>query len=969
MIPHEVWRRASRCALSTPALILLLAACGGGGGGGGNPNPAPVNQTPTASFTISATTGNAPLNVSVDADASADADGQIASYAWDFDGTPGIGAVAQHTFEDPGTFEVRLTVTDDDGATSTTTRTVTVEAAVVTSTLSGKVRILSSTAVDSDVNDRLTVPQSNNSFTEAQDLLSPVTLGGFANVAGTGENTGNLFAAGDPRDFYHISLAGNETIVLTIADGDADLDLRLWDDGFNIVDASLNVNSETETIEVTQAGTYYIEVLPFSGASNYVLYVGQTAAASSTSLQRNAVRLSDPFIDNQLIVKHRQSQPVRAPDGTREMVAPLRADRTRQQAELVGPELPGLYRLTKHSQHSPALPLPAGARVSAAQRSRLATLYQWKRLAQDPTYEYAELNLLHQPHLTPNDAFYASQWHYPAINLPLAWDTEVGDANVIVAVVDTGVLLNHPDLAPKLVAGYDFISDADRARDGDGIDPNPDDPGDLEFGGSSSFHGTHVAGTVGAVSNNGEGVAGVAWNTSIMPLRALGTDGGSTFDIVQAVRFAAGLSNNSGTVPAQRADIINLSLGSSFSSQSEQDAYTAAVQAGVIVIASAGNESSDLPSYPSAYDGVVSVSATTITNDIATYSNSGATIDIAAPGGSNITDLNGDGIGDGVISTMGDDSGGGAIEFGYLAISGTSMAAPHVAGVASLMKAIHPGLTPVEFETAMVAGQLTDDLGSPGRDDVFGYGLINAQKAVFVAQQLANGQGVDPGPILTASASVLNFGGFIDSLKVTLQNVGSGTVNIANVSSSEPWLTTDAPGSADGLGEYTVNLDRTGLADGAYQATITFASDANDVEVGVIMQVSSANVTADAGLFYIILVDENGDTLNALTELVLANQGEYPFTLTDVPAGQYRLFAGTDADDDARLCDAGEACGAYPTLDAPDFLAINDDRDDLDFEAGFRVNLTTTTNAVTSDAGTPSAPTVSKPQERPQDAR
>ena len=326
---------------------------------------------------------------------------------------------------------------------------------------------------------------------------------------------------------------------------------------------------------------------------------------------------------------------------------------------------------------------------------------------------------------------------------------------MIVAVIDTGVLLAHPDLDNQLTTGYDFISNVQQANDGDGPDPDPNDPGDLAFGGSSSFHGTHVAGPIAAESDNAQGVAGVAWQSRIMPLRVLGIDGGTPFDVIQAVLYAAGMTNQSGTLPLQPADIINMSLGSNFSSQSEQAIVDQVRAAGVIVVASAGNDASDIPSYPAAYNGVVSVAATTILNSAAPYSNFGATIDVAAPGGYNATDLNGDGIGDGVISAMGDDGSVGPVQFGYAALSGTSMAAPHVAGVAALMKAVHPNLTPDEFDNALAAGDLTDDLGTPGRDNIYGFGLINAQMAVLAALALATGQGSNPGPILTASASNL----------------------------------------------------------------------------------------------------------------------------------------------------------------------------------------------------------------------
>lgn len=947
------------CKSCVLALTLLLCtACGGGGGGGGNnannPPPAPpappANEAPQASFSVDTSSGVAPLVVTVNAAASNDTDGAIEAYNWDFDGDPAIGTVAQYTFEQAGTFTITLTVTDDDDATASASRQIIVNDATVLSDVSGTVRILSSTAVDADVNDRLTIAGDNNSFAQAQALPAPVTVGGFANVANSGESSGNLFSSGDPADFYRVDLNGDEIIALTIAETNADLDLRLWDESQDLVDASLTLG-QTETLSVPAAGSYFIEVIPFSGASNYVLYVGKDATV--TNLARPAGRLSDPFISGELIVKHHPGAALAASPGTasRRERGPRQGFRPqlRTLAAFDDNTSPSaLYALdATHEVSHQALALPEDSHVSAEQRLRLQTLMTRKHMQARDDVDYAELNLRVIPHAVPNDQFFGSQWHYNNINLPVAWDSTTGSNDVIVAVVDTGVLLDHPDLNDRLVPGYDFISNDVRARDGDGIDPDPNDPGDLQYGGSSSFHGTHVAGTVAAESNNSSGGAGVTWQTRIMPLRALGTDGGSTFDIVQAVRYAAGLSNSSGTLPSTTADIINLSVGTPFSSQSEQDAYLEAAQAGVLIVASAGNDSTDVPSYPAAYQGVLSVSATTITNDLANYSNFGGQVDIAAPGGSTLTDLNGDGIGDGVISTSGDDSGT-TVEFGYSALSGTSMAAPHVAGVIALMKAIYPTLSPAQFNAALIAGDLTDDLGAPGRDDEFGHGLINAQKAVLAAQQLASGTGADPGPILSASASTLNFGGFLQQLEISLLNIGTGSLTITSVSADAPWVTVTAPASSDGLGTYTVAIDRTGLIDGAYQAQLTFASNANDITVTLIMQVSSLSFSADAGLFYVILVNANGDT-EAQT-LATADQGEYPFSFTNVAAGQYRLFAGSDADDDVKLCDAGEACGAYPTLDSPEFIAINGDLTNLDFESGFRVNLVTN-NAVAAETG------------------
>jgi serine protease len=901
--------------------LILFAGCGGGGSSDSGVQ-APTNSAPTARLSLSTAAGPAPLSVTMDGSASSDSDGTINTYRWRFgDGTSGaIGSNTQHTYTSDGTYTVTLTVTDNDGASAQTTRTVTVEAAAGTASLSGSVLILSSSAIDSDVNDRLTDDLPNDDFATAQPIANPTSLGGFVNLPNTGVDTGNQFAGGDPADFYVVDLSGSETVLLDIA--------------------------------IDQPGRYFVEVFPVAGASNYVLSVGQDLAPT---FARAPSRLSDPFVTGEIIVQAEPGSQVNP--GAVDPALPPARFRLVREARSGGPA--GL-------SPPPAAASQTPGRVTSTQAARIATLNAVKRLQARPDVRNAEPNVRKQPLLEPDDGFYNRQWHYPAINLPLAWDVTTGDPDVVVAVVDSGVLLDHPDLDGQLVPGYDFIRDPSRARDGDGIDPDPDDPGDLIYGASSSFHGTHVAGTVAAETDNGVGVAGVAWNARLMPLRALGQNGGTTYDVIQAMRYAAGLSNDSGTVPASPAAIINLSLGSSLSSQSEQAAIDEIRAAGVILVASAGNDGSDLPTYPAAYEGVVSVSATTIDNALAPYSNVGPTIDIAAPGGYNATDSNGDGIGDGVISTIGDDGSVGSIQFGYGTLNGTSMAAPHVAGVAALMKSVHPALTPAEFDAALLAGDLTVDLGAPGRDDRFGYGLINAQKAVLTALSLANGQGSDPGPVLSASSSRLNFGPFGTALDLTLSNVGSGSLVVASLTPTEPWLTVD-PTDTDGagLGSYRLQVDRSGLGDGTYTADLAVDTDANDLTVGIVMQVSSINFQADAGLHYIIAVDDNGDSAGPAAIVSVAN-GRYRFQLDDIPFGQYRLFGGTDSDDDNFLCDAGEACGAFRTLDSPDQISVNGDLTDLDFVSTFRLNLANLNVRPNGDADAPAGIAFDKPEQTKQ---
>ncbi|HIA08452.1 MAG TPA: hypothetical protein EYN73_05145 [Chromatiaceae bacterium] len=531
--------------------------------------------------------------------------------------------------------------------------------------------------------------------------------------------------------------------------------------------------------------------------------------------------------------------------------------------------------------------------------------------------------------------FYSLQWHYPAINLPLAWDITTGSRagnNVIVAVVDTGIYLAHPEFSGQLVNGFDFISDLASAADGDGIDANPDDPGDGAQIGSSSWHGTHVAGTIAALSNNNSGVTGIAWDAKIMPIRALGVRGGTGYDIIQSIRFAAGLDNDSNTVPVQKADVINLSLGGSGYSLSAQNSYNEVRSEGVIVVAAAGNENTSQLSYPASYDGVVSVSATDFVNNRAPYSNFGAQIDIAAPGGNKGVDLNNDGYGDGVLSTLVDDSSGtrNPSLFFY---NGTSMASPHVAGVFALMRAVHPTLSPDDIDSLLSAGSITTDIGNVGRDDLYGHGLIDALKAVQSAQMLANGGTLPSQPaLIVASPNQLTLG-LGNSSIVTLSNQGEAATSVTTFSSNASWLIASAINvGSNGLGDYQVLVDRTGLNVGFYVGTITFdLATGSSLNIQVSMLVGAPNDVGDVGRIYTLLIDNYG---NSIDEVLAIDQGNgvFDYSFPNVSPGFYRVVAGSDIDNDLVICQLAESCGGYPTINGLITVeAINTDINELDF--------------------------------------
>jgi serine protease len=833
-----------------------------------------------------------------------------------------------------------LTVTDIDGLSASDSVTITV--VPQTFSISGVVSVAASTDTDSDVNDTSAECPPNDTAATAQLISNPVTLGGYVNQPGAGE-AGRSEASGDISDFYRVVLVAGETITLLGAEPSVgDVDLFLWDAaGTTILNSSISPGS-VEQLSVPSTGEFLVEAMSFSGASNYILVIGQVQPVAAAG----GYRLSDDFVPGDAILRFRDGSMAPARQAERSRVesthrmsrragAPNRAMLMRF-GQRRGSSLPG-QNAAAPTEIDRLVAMP-----SDEYRRKYETLLALKALNREPSVAYAEPNYLRKPLFTPDDEFYCSrrdpismdcididfQWHYPLINLPAAWDVARG-ANVTVAVIDTGVLVNHPDLQSQLLLGpsqgYDFISDPNNSLDGDGIDPNPDDPGDGGSFASSSFHGSHVAGTVAAATDNGIGVAGVAGDARILPLRVCGFLGCSTFDIIEAVRYAAGLGGGS-------------------PSAAEQDVFDKARAEGVVVVAAAGNDSAAVPSYPAAYQNVISVSAVGIDKSLASYSNTGSTIDVAAPGGDFGPDSNGDGFVDFVLSAGGDDSSG-LIEFVYPFFVGTSMASPHVAGVIALMKSVNGSLTPGQIDQMLANSDLTDDLGTAGRDDSFGHGLINAQKAVAAASTVPGAPPPD-NPTLGVTPGALSFGATISVIEITARNVSTGVLNLIDFSIPVPWVTVDpVPGQVDaeGLGTYTVTVDRGVLADGIHSTTITANSDVNDVPIEVIVQVSPIPLGSDAGFVYVLLVDQqtgnpagrcDNDLLAGQCSLSVVN-GQYAFTFVDVPPGDYQIIAGTDADNDLFICDAGEACGAYLTVTQPlDVTVVDADLNGIDFPIG-----------------------------------
>ncbi len=330
--------------------------------------------------------------------------------------------------------------------------------------------------------------------------------------------------------------------------------------------------------------------------------------------------------------------------------------------------------------------------------------------------DYAEPNYMVRASFTPNDHFFSFQWNMQQVGAPRTWDIQKGKVDVVVAVVDTGIA--YEDYGPyrkapdwgntAFVQGYDFVN-------GD-THPNDDES-----------HGTHISSTIAEATNNGEGVAGLAFGCALMPVKVLDNEGnGSFFDVAEGIDYAVNFTDSGGKKPVK---VINLSLGGPGPSETTRLAINRALAAGVVVVAASGNEGGAV-SYPAAFPNVIGVGAVDLRKVRAPYSNFGPEISVVAPGGDLDRDDDNNLDPDGVLQqTFDSDSAQLGIydDFAYFYFDGTSSATPHVSATAALL--VSQGITdPVAVRKAIESTAL--DLGPPGRDNEYGHGLIQPALAL-----------------------------------------------------------------------------------------------------------------------------------------------------------------------------------------------------------------------------------------------
>lgn len=862
-------------------------------------------------------------------------------------------------------------------------------------TLGGTIQAADVSTVDSDTND----PQQtgfvpNDTPGTAQRITSPLTVVGSVNHVRKGPSAGRNYTVGDEDDWFRLTLRAGQVVELFVglddsSDNDADLCVISTDAGS--AGCSLGV-TERECVQAATDGDYYVLVNEYSSASVYNLRISAPGAGTPCSTMVHPVSAHVP---GQLIASHAggeqtasrmQARALAQAGGARVHgalggaadVIDLPADASARRAALAAflPDIP-----SKRALASQAV---AASPVAASDHEAVLSMVRFHRYAKAVRtaggYAAVEPNWLMETTASnvgsfpPGDVRYSSQrWHYEQIALPaamqvLATMTPQPTQRPLVAVLDDGVMLDHPDLAPQLAGrGHTFAS-VTRAGDSDRADGET-----LAASSRDSFHGSHVAGTVAAATFDSGSTsfgAGVAPMAQILPVRVFGPGGGATsLDVAEGILYASRLPNRSGSLPARRADVINMSLGARTyvaCPQAYQDVITRARNAGVIVVAAAGNSGDNAVgrparvSAPANCSGVYAVAATDALRRQTHYSNSGDELALAAPGGDGAQRTSGNGTVDSVFSAWGEFDATGARRAGFRGIDGTSMAAPHVAGVMALMRWVNPNLTVAQVDGLLQSGALSDDLGAGGKDGVYGYGVVNARKAVEAA--IASRGGRAPGEALVvATPSTLDFGSVTTQLTLRLASPGTTSERITGITSDSAAVTvTAASVNASGLGDYTVRVDRSRAGSAAaehFPRLSVRLSSGRSITVQLAFTVVGSSGAGNVGPIYVLAHDpDSGQTLQ--TVATYAN-GRYTWQIGGYGGSRVIVLAGTDLDSDDYICSPAEVCGGYPVLGPAESMTIDldGDRTDLDFTVAPVTDFSAASLSAGRAAGTP-APTL-----------
>ena len=867
-----------------------------------------------------------------------------------------------------GIYEVQLRAVEDTAEALETIidLLITVTDIKDTYTINGTLYSNRYTAIDGDVQNTLKYTYTeNNSASSAQTIINPTDL-----IGHIGDNTVDIvlvengFCVGvdedgncltqtlenfDTEDWYKITAAPNLAVTLQIEGliyedlpdnpgsfycceyETMDVDLLLYNEDGSLADYSYTTNSTStrKIIALPNSGTFYAVVKANEGHSKYVLTFGSNVSGASafSSIKENYAK--DRFIS---YIPFGPNYEYDQADAVSIDVYPEPNIETKfTQLNDIG--FKGLRRFNL-SIDEEFERMFGTSHLNDIQDNpeQVAYIKHWKVL-QHYRDLYPRLNLeLDLKAKAMNfskDPSWNYQWNLQQIGLETAL-TAIGQEtkNVAVAVLDSGAPSSDSTAyttSAFLPNGFDFVP-IGNSGDGDGYDSDPTDST-----AATDSHGTHVGTTIAAL-NDGNNING--FGIGVVPVRVLGADGtGFVSDITQGLLYAGGFANGSGIVYSGDTPIkvVNMSLGSTGSTCS--NAYQGAINdlyaVNISIVSSSGNSGVEEYGSPASCNNVISVAATEATRNRAYYSTYNDLVDIAAPGGDVGTDANADGYGDGVLAF------GSNEDLAFY--QGTSMASPHVAGAIGILYALVPELLSSQVDALIIDGHLVDDIGEPGKDNEFGYGLLNINKAVT---RIIDEEGLDftYGSI---SPGTINLGKEFNSYDINVTKVGDGELSVTSVENDIPSAISITQQNVDenGFGTYTINLDRSSLPDGLYstRTRVTFSNEnvqtstatiqiGDDRERPYIEYVSTYlwQVDEDAGV-RTLYFGNDGEMLN----------GEITFNATNIPNGQYYYSFFTYVDN--FITDVGEFVAIYPGAGSSETY-INLDGEDVDVSVSLEVN-------------------------------
>ena len=781
----------------------------------------------------------------------------------------------------------------------------------------------------------------NDSLSEAQVLITPTDVSGFIgddiyqqlsfNSDGSivrDENGDVVYTPvdrPDDEDWYKIDLVPNLQITLSVEDYQETITddngnettvtnkatLLLYNSAGGLADYQYTSGSteEYQTINLPDTGVYYAVVKQDINNTKYALALGSVVSASEATFTSS----KDAYAEGRMISYRRFNKDINPEDFDNVLNQNISLNTKLQlldESNFMGLKTIDFNYLDEYSSiYGNNTYLDSPSFIESATPNQIKYLKHW-RVLQHYRKIHPNLDLefdfkVYKLAGFTQDEYWSYQWGLQNIGLDVVLNA-IGQEtqNVAVAVIDSGSPATTSTAwttSAFLPGGYDFAP-LDSSSDGDGNDPDPTDHSPV-----SGSHGTHVATTITAL-NDGNNING--FGVHVVPFNVFGNSGGAyVSDTIAAMLYAAGLSNESGTIYTGSVPIkvVNLSLGSSGGScgSSYRNSIQDVTNAGITVVSSSGNEAVEAPGaygYPASCENVISVGAVDPLNNRAYYSTYNDMVDIAAPGGTSGTDVNGDGQGDGILAFDGNES---------LAVyQGTSMASPHVAGAIAVLYGLKPEWTPIQMEAFINSGYLTDDIGVEGKDDEYGIGMLNLSKG-FTA--LIDG-GLDF-TYATITPGSFNFG-YTDTEKViTVNKIGTGDITVTGLTASNSSLIDIAAVEVDssGFGTYKVTLTRGDVPDGSYQSSLSASiSDDTSVNVTFIYSVGEERQRPYIGYTYLLLINDDGEAEGGWY-VDLGPEG-VSFQVEDIPNGSYYWLFSTEIDDDNYVGSYGEMVETYPEL-------------------------------------------------------